>query len=131
MEDKEAAKNLAMNLIVALVGERRNGLNARETFKTPEYLQKLYLLMLEHIKIEEDINRAGKGVFSPGLRDGAWRTVADHPAAGRGRARRQRAVPQCATGEKDLPRLPWSPVAAVRLPPARERPWRGRGCNGR
>ncbi len=69
--DKEAAKNLAMNVIVNLVGERRTESSARDAYKTPEHLQKLYLLMHDHIKVESDINRAGKGVYSPGLRDDA------------------------------------------------------------
>ncbi len=71
MKDKEAAKDLVMNVVVNLTGGRRNGLNTRENFKTPEFLQKLYLLTHEYIKIEEDINRAGTGVFSPVLRDDA------------------------------------------------------------
>ena len=71
MEDKDASKSLAMNVIVNMVGGRRSGSNVRENFKTPEYLQKLYLLMHEHNKVEEDINRVSNKVYSPGLRDDA------------------------------------------------------------
>ncbi len=60
-----------MNVVINLTGGRRSGSNTRENFKTPEYLKKLYLLMHEHIKVEEDINRVSNKVYSPGLRDDA------------------------------------------------------------
>jgi len=41
----------------------------RQSFKAPKYLKALYLLMHEHIRREEDINRADSGAYSPGLRD--------------------------------------------------------------
>jgi hypothetical protein len=47
------------------------GSAVRQAFKTPEYLKSLYLLMQKHIRREEDIERAGKGVYSPELRDHA------------------------------------------------------------
>lgn len=40
-----------------------------ENYKRPKYLKELYLLSYQYIKVEEDIERAGKGVYSPGLRD--------------------------------------------------------------
>jgi hypothetical protein len=52
VEDRNVAINLAMNVIVNIVGERRTESNARDAYKTPEHLQKLYLLMHEHIKAE-------------------------------------------------------------------------------
>jgi len=48
-----------------------DGTTVRQAFKTPEHLKSLYLLMHEYIRREEDIERAGKGVYSPGLRDNA------------------------------------------------------------
>ncbi len=71
IKDKTDVTNLAMNVIVNLVGGKRTGANARDAYKTPKHLQKLYLLMHKHIKVEDDINRAGKGVYSPELRDDA------------------------------------------------------------
>jgi len=65
------AVQLAMQVIVNLIGDRRTGAHARERYKTPKYLQDLYLLMHRYIKIEEDIDRAGKGVYTPQLRDNA------------------------------------------------------------
>lgn len=54
-----------------LGGHNGGGSSARQNFKTPEHLKSLYLLMHEYIRREEDIERAGKGVYSPGLRDDA------------------------------------------------------------
>ena len=65
------AVQVAMSVVVSLTGEERTGSQAREGFKSPEYLKRLYLLMHEYIKVEEDIERAGKGVYSPELRDHA------------------------------------------------------------
>ncbi len=70
-QDSFAAKNQAMQVIVNLIGERRTESNARDKFKSPEYLKNLYLIMHKYIKVEEDIVRAGKGVYSPELRDDA------------------------------------------------------------
>ena len=55
-------------------------------FLTPRHLKRLYVLMHEHIRISEDINRVGGGVYSPDLRDHAqeardtlFRLLADIP----------------------------------------------------
>ena len=62
----------AMTFVSHLWGGRRgDGTAVRQAFKTPEYLKSLYMLMHEHIRRKEDINRAGTGVYSPGLRDDA------------------------------------------------------------
>ena len=66
IEEREDAKNLVMDVINNLLG-----LNVREAFKTPEHLKKLYLLMHKYIRVEEDINRADTGVYSPTMRDNA------------------------------------------------------------
>ena len=39
--------------------------------RTPRHLKSLYVLMHNHIRAEEDIERVGGGVYSPGLRDEA------------------------------------------------------------
>ena len=70
-QDRSAAMKQAMQVIVNLTGGRRAGSNARENFKTPEHLKNLYVLMHKYIKVEEDIDRSGKGVYSPELRDDA------------------------------------------------------------
>lgn len=62
----------AMTFVTHLLGSRRgDGVAVRQAFKTPEYLKLLYLLMHQHIRRKEDINRSGAGVYSPGLRDDA------------------------------------------------------------
>lgn len=62
----------AMNYITNLQGGRRNETaGARPAFRSPSHLKSLYLLMHQHIRRDEDIERAGTGVYSPGLRDHA------------------------------------------------------------
>jgi hypothetical protein len=62
----------AMTFVTHLWGDRRgHGTDVRQAFKTPKDLKSLYLLMHEHIRRKEDINRVGTGVYSPGLRDNA------------------------------------------------------------
>lgn len=68
----EERTTFAMTYLTQLLGGRRNGNSGvREEYRTPQHLKSLYLLMHYHIRREEDIERAGKGVYSPGLRDGA------------------------------------------------------------
>jgi hypothetical protein len=65
-KSKERTK-FAMTFITHLWDNRSEA----QAFITPEYLKSLYLLMHEYIRSEEDINRAGTGVYSPELRDNA------------------------------------------------------------
>lgn len=61
-----------MIFLIHLIGGRNVGqFAARQAFKTPEYLESLYRLMCPYIRSEDDIDRAGKGVYSPELRDDA------------------------------------------------------------
>lgn len=70
---KEPAKQtiFAMQFITHLLGGHRSTLKYGDGFRTPEHLQSLYTLMHHYIREKEDIQRAGKGVYSPGLRDDA------------------------------------------------------------
>lgn len=61
----------AMRFIIALVGGRRESRSARQAYRTVEYMKTLYLLMHDYVRKTDDIDRAGKGIFSPGLRDDA------------------------------------------------------------
>jgi hypothetical protein len=62
----------AMIFITHLLGGRRiEGSATRQKFKTPEHLKTVYLLMHKYIRRKDDINRAGTGAYSPGLRDDA------------------------------------------------------------
>lgn len=72
MSDAEQQTLFAMIFVTQLLGGRRSGGSAvRQAFKTPEHLKSLYWLMYEYIRREDDIDRAGKGVYSPQLRDDA------------------------------------------------------------
>jgi hypothetical protein len=70
--DRKERTLFAMTFVTHLwVGRRGDEAAVRELFKKPEYLKSLYLLMHEHIRRKEDINRAGTDAYSPGLRDDA------------------------------------------------------------
>ena len=71
LNDNSDALQFAMNVIVNLVGDRIEGSYCRNAYKSPKHLKDLYLLMCKYIKAEEDIDRSGKGAYSPELRDNA------------------------------------------------------------
>lgn len=72
ISDPQERTVFAMTYVTHLLGGfRGNGATVRHAFKTPEFLKSLYLLMHEQIRYKEDINRTGKGAYSPGLRDNA------------------------------------------------------------
>lgn len=62
---------LAMKFVTHLLGGRRDYTKLGDAFRSPAHLTKLYALMHRFIREKEDIQRAGKGVYSPGLRDDA------------------------------------------------------------
>ena len=66
--DKSA---FAMRFLVALMGTFRGDKGSRQAFKTVDHLKALFLLMHQHVKVEDDIDRTGGDVYSPGLRDDA------------------------------------------------------------
>ena len=66
--------SLAAQLFIStLMGTRRapGGGASFGSFRTPRYLKSLYVLMHRHIRVMEDTDRSGGGVYSPGLRDDA------------------------------------------------------------
>lgn len=71
MNDSVEQTKLALAFIVALVGSRSQAGRARQAFRTVEHMKSLYLLMARYIRRQDDIERAGQGVYSPGLRDDA------------------------------------------------------------
>lgn len=69
---KKDRTQFAMSFLVHLVGGRRTeGFCRREGFRTAEHLKALYLIAHTHVAESDDIQRAGKGVYSPILRDDA------------------------------------------------------------
>lgn len=74
----DEATEFAMKFSVALLGGRFDGLASdRDSFKTPGMLHRLHALLHKYISTEDDIDRSGKGVFTPELRDDAQR-ARDH-----------------------------------------------------
>lgn len=82
------ASTAAQHFITELLGSRRgeNLGTGFDSYRTPAHLKRLYVLMHQHITTETDINRAGRGVYSPGLRDdaqdardGLFKTLCDIP----------------------------------------------------
>ena len=71
-DDQEEQTTFAMIYITHLLGGRnREGAVTRHAFRKPEHLKVLLVLMLEHIRSDEDIGRNGDGFNRPGLRDEA------------------------------------------------------------
>ena len=69
----EGASKAAQLLITKLMGSMRhsNTGDGRRGFRNANDLKALYILMLRHIRTQDDINRANTGAYSPGLRDEA------------------------------------------------------------
>lgn len=69
----EEASKEAQLFITRLMGTRRSPStgHSRGAFRDVKHLKALYVLMHRHIRVQDDIERAGKGVYSPGLRDDA------------------------------------------------------------
>lgn len=66
------ASKAAMLFITKLMGGRSTGaVTSRGDFRNVKHLKKLYVLMHRYIRVEDDIDRIGGGVYSPGLRDDA------------------------------------------------------------
>jgi hypothetical protein len=68
----EERGKFVMNFLTHLVGSRRGEASrVRRAYCTAQHLKDLYLLAHEYVRLEDDIDRAGGGVYSPGLRDDA------------------------------------------------------------
>ncbi|EDZ46046.1 conserved hypothetical protein [Rhodobacterales bacterium Y4I] len=69
----EEASTAAQHFITELLGDRRGEHLGTEfdSYRTPAHIKHLYLLMHQHIRVAEDIERAGSGLYSPVLRDDA------------------------------------------------------------
>lgn len=71
--DSAEAVSAAQRFITQLIGGRHTTIPLAKVghFQRPDYLKLLYVLMHEYILVTEDINRAGRGAFTPELRDDA------------------------------------------------------------
>jgi hypothetical protein len=72
LADPSECTQFAMRFVTKLWGGRRSEtFGARDQFQTIEHLKALYLLMHKYIRVQDDIERANGGVYSPELRDDA------------------------------------------------------------
>lgn len=71
MGDPVQQTALATSFIVGLVGGRSPEGQARQAFRTVAHMKSLYLLMARYIRYQDDIDRSGRGTYSPALRDDA------------------------------------------------------------
>ena len=71
--DARQGSRAAQVFVTALMGNRHDAATGPiiGNFQTVENLKTLYVLMHTYIRVEEDISRIGKGVYSPELRDHA------------------------------------------------------------
>ncbi len=69
----EKVKIAAETFVTYLVGDSsgRGGIGGLETYMTPRYLKRLYILAHKFIRVEVDIDRTTGGSYMPGLRDDA------------------------------------------------------------
>ena len=67
------ASEEAQQFIARLMGSRRSSNTGpnRGNYRVVKHLKTLYVLTHRYIRTQDDIERAGKGVYSPGLRDDA------------------------------------------------------------
>jgi hypothetical protein len=71
LRDETERTEFAMGYVTHLLGARSMSSRVRPAFHSPAVLMRLYILVHEHVRFREDIERANKGVYSPGLRDNA------------------------------------------------------------
>ncbi|NVE23741.1 hypothetical protein HUU90_14930 [Burkholderia glumae] len=57
--------------IVALLGDRHGAGTRVGAYRNASDLKRLYVLMHRYVRTQDDIDRAGKGAYSPTLRDNA------------------------------------------------------------
>jgi hypothetical protein len=67
----DKASAFAQQFVVALLGDRHGTGTRVGAFRNAQNLKALYILMHRYIRVAEDIDRSGKGVYSPTLRDNA------------------------------------------------------------
>ena len=69
-EESSNAAQLFISILIGTLGGRNTGPHV-DNFRTAEHLKALYVLMHRHIRADEDIDRSGGEVYTPGLRDNA------------------------------------------------------------
>lgn len=71
--DPEDSSQAAQHFVTTLMGSRYHTGSGSPLgeFRTAEHLKTLYVLMHEHVRTEDDIDRKGGGTYTPNLRDDA------------------------------------------------------------
>jgi len=69
--DAEASTEFTMRYVMHLVGGDGMSSRVRGRFHEPAVLRRLYVLVHQHVRSREDIDRTSTGAYSPGLRDNA------------------------------------------------------------
>lgn len=65
------ASEFMQKVLIGLLGDRLERGPRFGAYRTPDHLKTLYALAHRHVRLEDDLERAGKGVYSPTLRDEA------------------------------------------------------------
>ena len=65
------ASNFAQQFVVSLVGDRHGTGTRVGAYRNARDLKEIFILMHRYIRVADDFDRAGKGVYTPTLRDGA------------------------------------------------------------
>lgn len=68
---EKARTEFTMRYVTYLLGGDSILSRVRAGFRSPAVLKRLYVLVHEHVRSRDDIERANMGVYSPGLRDNA------------------------------------------------------------
>ena len=71
MDSDEDRTTFAMQFITSLIGGRGESNVSRLAYRSVKHMKSLYLLMHKYIREQDDLDRANRGVYSPGLRDDA------------------------------------------------------------
>ena len=71
LDDAKKRTVFTMTYVTYLLGGRHMASRVRKAFRTPAVLKRVYILVHEHVRSSGDVERANKGVYSPGLRDNA------------------------------------------------------------
>jgi hypothetical protein len=71
LEDTQARTEFTMRYVTHLLGGDGMSSRVRAGFRSPAVLRRLYIVVHEHVRSREDIDRVNMGAYSPGLRDNA------------------------------------------------------------
>jgi hypothetical protein len=71
LNDARERTDFVMNYVTHLLGGSHILSRVRARYHSPSILKRLYILVYQHVRSSEDIDRSNMGAYSPGLRDNA------------------------------------------------------------